>query len=101
MKPKITGKTGIKRYNLAKSSETEYVEKMRVTIEGKYQQDNEDDIDAELLYNKFKEKITEAADEVLAEKKPYQGKKMTPWWSEEVREAVKNVPDVDEDKICS
>ena len=89
-KPKITRKIGIKRYNLAKLNETEHVEKMRKAIEEKYQQNDEDDIDAELLWNKFKEKITEAADEVLGEKKPYQGKKkMTPWWSEEVREAVK------------
>jgi len=89
-KPKSTRKIGIKRYNLAKLSETEHVEKMRKAIEEKYQQNDEDDIDAELLWNKFKEKITEAADEVLGEKKPYQGKKkMTPWWSEEVREAVK------------
>ena len=89
-KPKSTGKIGIKRYNLSKLSETEHVEKMRETIEEKYQQNDEDDIDAELLWNKFKEKITEAADVVLCEKKPYQGKKkMTPWWSEEVREAVK------------
>ena len=43
-----------------------------------------------MLWNKFKEKITKAADKVLGEKKPYQGrKKMTPWWSEEVRETVK------------
>ena len=43
---------------------------MREAIEEKYQQNDEDDIDAELLWNKFKERITEAVDEVLGEKKP-------------------------------
>ena len=88
-KPKSTRKTGSKRYNLVKLSETEHVKNLRETIEEKYQQDNEDDIDSEVLWNTFKEKITEAADEVLGEK-PYQGrKKMSPWWSEEARETVK------------
>ena len=71
-------------------SETEHVERMREIIEEKYQQNDEDDIDAELLWNRFEDKITEAADEVLGEKKPCQGKKkMTPWRSEKVRESVK------------
>ena len=35
-------------------------------------------------------KLTEAADKILGGKKPYEGKKkMTPWWSDEVKEAVK------------
>ena len=66
----------------------EQVERLKGAIEEKLLDDGrEENVGA--MWREFKEEITEAADEILGEKKAYQGrKKMTPWWSEEVSEIV-------------
>ena len=47
--------------------------------------------DIEAKRNDFKKKVTEAATDALGEKVPCRGrKKTTPWWTEDVRVAVKD-----------
>ena len=78
------------RYTLANLNDTGQVERLKGAIKVKLVEDDGREENVEALWRQFKEKIIEAADEILGEKKPYQGrKKMTPWRSEEVREIVK------------
>ena len=89
-KPEYTGTVGSKRYKLAKLNDPEQVERVKGAIEKKLVEDGGREENVEALWRQFKETITEAIDKILGKKKPYQGrKKMTPWWSEEVREIVK------------
>ena len=89
VRPKSKRKAGIKRYKLRKLNELENVVRLRETIEESYQEED-DEGDAEVLWNGFKTKLTEAADKILGEKKSYEGKKkITPWWSDEVKDSVK------------
>ena len=89
-KPEYTGRVGSKRYKLAKFNDLEQVGRLKGPIEVKSVKHDGREENVEALWRQFKEKITEAADEILGEKKPYQGRtKMTSWWSEEVREIVK------------
>ena len=88
-KPKAKRRTGMKRYKLTKLKEPEKKQRLKEMIQSKSEEATEED-SLEVLWMKFKTNITETADEVLGQKKPYQGKKkMTPWWSAEVKEAVK------------
>ena len=49
-----------------------------------------EDRDIEAKWNDFRKKVTEAATDALGEKVPYrERKKTTPWWTEDVRVAVK------------
>ena len=90
-KPEYTGRVGSKSYKLAKLNDPEQVERLKGAIEEKFVEDDGMEENVKALWKQFKEKITEAADEILGEKKPYQGrKKMIPWSSEDVREIVKS-----------
>ena len=90
-KPKSRRKVGMRRYKLTKLKDPEQVERLKNAIEEKCQAEDESmEEGADELWKILKNRISEATNEVLGEKKPYQGKKkMTPWWSTEVREAVK------------
>ena len=90
-KPKSKRKVGMRRYKLTKLNDHEQVERLKNAIEEKCQNEDESvEGEADALWTNLKDRISEATNEVLGEKKPYQGKKkMTPWWSNEVREAVK------------
>ena len=81
----------MRRYKLTKLNDPEQVERLKNAIEERCQDEDESrEEGADELWTNLKNRISEATNEVLGEKKPYQGKKkMTPWWSTEVREAVK------------
>ena len=85
-RPNSTRRVGSKRNKLAKLNDPEQVGGLRGAVEKKFQEDSRREEKVEALRIKLMETTTKAADEILFEKKPYLGrKKMTPWWSEEVR----------------
>ena len=74
------------KVKLRKLNELENVERFKETIEGSYRGEDEEG-ETEVIWNQFKAKISDAADRILGEKKSYEGKKkMTPWWTIEVKD---------------
>ena len=70
-KLEYTGSVGSKRYKLAELNDPEQVERLKGAIKEKLLEDDGREENIEALWRQFKEKITETADEILSEKKPY------------------------------
>ena len=81
----------MKKYKLNKLDSDETRTTLKNVISAKLQQENEVEQGVEDMWGDFKRKMIEAADEVVLGKKvAYRGiKKMTPWWTDDVRDAVK------------
>ena len=91
-KPKIRKCAPMKKYKLNKLDSDETRTTLKNVISAKLQQENEVEQAVEDMWGggDFKRKMMEAADEVQGEKVAYRGKKkMTPWWTDDVRDAVK------------
>ena len=80
----------MKKYKLNKLGSDETRTTLKNVISAKLQQENEVEQGVEDMWRDFKRKMIEAADEVLGKKVAYRGiKKRTPWWTDDVRDAVK------------
>ena len=80
----------MKKYKLNKLDSDETRTTLKNVISAKLQQENEVEQGVEDMWGDFKRKMIEAADEILGEKVACRGKKkMTPWWTDDVRDAVK------------
>ena len=91
-RPKRQKQIGSQRFKLRKLEDQNNVTELREAISTKLRENSlsAEEMDADSLWNNFKDITTQAAREILGEKQPYLGKKkMTPWWNDEVREAVK------------
>ena len=85
-------KSGIerKRFKIVKLGNPEYFGMLRSRL-GEMLPNIVEDQDIEAKWNDFKKKETEAATDALDEKVPYRGRKKTaPWWTEDIRVAVKH-----------
>ena len=88
-KPKRNREQGMKKYKLHKLHTQATKEKLVEVLQDKLQDETVEQDSVETLWKSFKDKITEAADQVLGEKVPFRGKKeVTPWWNEEVKQMV-------------
>ena len=67
-KPEYTGTVGYKRYQLASLNDPEHVERSKGAIEEKLLGDDGREESVETLWRQLKEKITEAADEILGKR---------------------------------
>ena len=89
-KPKIRKCAPMEKYKLNKLDSDETRTTLKNVIGAKLQQENGVEQGIEDMWGDFKRKMIEAADEVLGEKIAYRGKKkMTPWWTDDIRDAVK------------